>query len=764
MTGKPDYPELASAVQTLLDQLRRRIWRYVWIEGLALAVAWLGFAFWTILAIDWFFEPPPAVRVVFQAVVIAGLVAIVVQRIVQRLRVPLSDASMALLLERYYPQFNESLITAVELSSPRVPPTDCNPHMLAHTCRLAAEHVQHVRLEQVFNSVPLRRNAAVAVLLGVAIAGFAVNSPDALGVWLRRNLLLSSELWPRNTRLLVDGFRDGVVKVARGSDLTVIAKADLAKPQVPNVVEVRYRTDGGARLHARMIREGTADPHKDKFQDYSHIFAGILTPIQFDVIGGDDAVRNLRVEVVDSPTTTAIVLDCRYPAYAGRTPRSLPVTGVMQIPVGSDVTTRAQANKELETVLVESGAEDSQDPPAVLRPARGSNRRQFTYRLSTFSADTTLAFTLLDTDGIKSREPVRVTLAALPDEKPQVNVHLGGIGSAITNRARLPAVGRVSDDYGIAKTWFDYTINQKASSAGPSRSFSGNPTDLAINQAMEVGDLKLTAGQKLSVSLKAADRCDLTPEPNVGSSDRWLLDVVTPEQLRTMLESRELVLRQRFESIIQDVTETRDLLARMEFSSKAAPAAGEKKPSASEKKDAGREPGEASGGEPGDKAAASQPVSPERMTALRTLRVERAMQNSQKDAQEILGVADAFSDIREELINNRIDTEELKQRLENGIASPLRRVANEMFPELDHRLDKLQAAIADENASPENLARATQQLDSILAALRRVLDRMIELEDFNEAVELLREIVHDQDRLHDLTKQRQKQKLRDLLE
>ena len=41
-----------------------------------------------------------------------------------------------------------------------------------------------------------------------------------------------------------------------------------------------------------------------------------------------------------------------------------------------------------------------------------------------------------------------------------------------------------------------------------------------------------------------------------------MLDVVTPEQLRALLESRELVLRQRFESIMREMTETRDLLAR----------------------------------------------------------------------------------------------------------------------------------------------------------------------------------------------------------
>ena len=55
-------PELAPAVHWTLAALRRRIRRYVWLEGLTTAIAWLGVAFWGSLAIDWLFEPPPLVR------------------------------------------------------------------------------------------------------------------------------------------------------------------------------------------------------------------------------------------------------------------------------------------------------------------------------------------------------------------------------------------------------------------------------------------------------------------------------------------------------------------------------------------------------------------------------------------------------------------------------------------------------------------------------------------------------------------------------
>ena len=51
----------------------------------------------------------------------------------------------------------------------------------------------------------------------------------------------------------------------------------------------------------------------------------------------------------------------------------------------------------------------------------------------------------------------------------------------------------------------------------------------------------------------------------------------------------------------------------------------------------------------------------------------------------------------------------------------------------------------------------------ILVAMQHVLGRMLELESFNEAVELLRTIIDAQDKLDEQTRQRHKQRLHDLL-
>src|SRR5690606_17987461 len=72
------------------------------------------------------------------------------------------------------------------------------------------------------------------------------------------------------------------------------------------------------------------------------------------------------------------------------------------------------------------------------------------------------------------------------------------------------------------------------------------------------------------------------------------------------------------------------------------------------------------------------------------LQIQQAQRQSEKSADEVLGVAAAFRAIREELVNNRVDAEDRQSRLENLIAAPLQRIGGTMFPELDARLKELE--------------------------------------------------------------------------
>ena len=764
-TSIDNRPSLTPTVKAALGGLRMRIRLYVWLEGLACAVAWLGVAFWLSLAVDWFFEPSVSIRRVILAVVAMVLAGVLAKLIGWRAFARLTDANMATLLERRFAQLDDALLTAVVLTDRRADSAQCNPELLQRTCREAAGRIDGVRLGAVFNPLPLRRSIVAAVLLAGSIGLFEYRFPAAFAVWKERSILLADRLWPRNTRLTVDGFENNVAKVARGSDFTLVAKADMQKEFVPQVVEVRYRIEGGARGRGTMSRLGAARKGTDPFQEYSYAFQGVLAPILFDVVGGDDRIENLRIEVVESPTIRRMLLDCEFPAYMERSPRTLPQTGVMQLPLGTHITVRATANKDLARVQIDAVAGEDAMPCEILQnDPQEPPWRDFQHTLASLDTDTTLLFTLSDTDGITAREPVRLALVSIEDRPPQLALRLGGIGQAITPGASLPAAGPITDDYGVDKLWFVYAIDDEQPAERPIDLPGDNPTEIDFRAAMEVGPLKLVAGQKLLLAVKAADRRDLGEGPNLGTSERWLLDVVTPEQLRGILEARELVLRQRFERIVQEVVESRDSLLRIDFDTPQPPdnADGSSGPTSAETAPAGAEPGDEPGDAPRDKT--HEELSPERQIARRLLRVQRIAQNSRKNAHETSGVADAMDDIRLQLINNGIDTEELKIRLKDQIADPLRVIAETRFPELERRLQRMQQHLDDAPLGREHRAEVRQELDAILLEMRRVLDRMIELEDFNEAVELLRAIIKLQEELDEQTRQRHKAKLRELME
>ena len=323
-----------------------------------------------------------------------------------------------------------------------------------------------------------------------------------------------------------------------------------------------------------MGRSGNAPTEPGSLQNYTHTFRAVLAPLEFYIRGGDDRLGPLHVDVVDSPTIGQMVLHCEYPEYMNRLPRDLPVAGAVSLPRGTRVTVLAETNKDIVQAQIDD-VSDEQTPVAHkfdLTQDGSPGGRRFEYVVEALDRDTTLRFTLLDVDGIRSRDPVRLSLAAIDDEAPQLRVQLSGIGTAITPQARVPISGEISDDYGVAKAWFECHADDKEPVAQPLEIKIDGRDLLMVDEAIEVEHFALAPKQKFHLAVVAADNCGLAGGAKTGVSQRYVLDVVTPEQLRSILEARELLLRRRFETIVQELTETRDGLVRIDLAAAAAPA------------------------------------------------------------------------------------------------------------------------------------------------------------------------------------------------
>ena len=237
-----ESPPLAPRIAALLAGLRLRIRGYVWTEGLAIVVVMLGLAFWGSLLFDWSFEPPWQFRAGMQAVTIVALLYVFYRFIARRAFRRLDDAELAVVLERRFQDFHDSLLTTVELGRPAKRRVRFNSEMLEHTRQEAAERSQAVHLSDVFRMAPLVRTLLAAAALAGSVLAFAMIEREAFGVWTQRILLLDKNVqWPRVNHVRVQDFpADRIRKVAKGSDFEITVAADLTgRFKVPETVQLR---------------------------------------------------------------------------------------------------------------------------------------------------------------------------------------------------------------------------------------------------------------------------------------------------------------------------------------------------------------------------------------------------------------------------------------------------------------------------------------------------------------------------------------------
>jgi len=762
-----EQPELAQGIQGILDGVRRRIRAYVFAEGMAILLLWCGITFWIGLAIDyfpilvWASELPWGVRAFGLSAIGGVAAAIVYWFILRRVFVRLPDASMAIILERRFGHFRDGLVTAVEMR-PGAQGVDAD--MLAASARHAAEAADDVSIGRVFDLPPLIWKWVGCAILLAPIGAFGSYAPDSMKVWVDRMYRLKDTPWPRSAEIEMVGvetvrptsawseilptapvaFRDKVVKGAKGANLKIRVKANAEAAVIPDYCTIYYRAKDGGRGYVNMPKSGSLDDKQQVYAFDGKPFRGVLSELRMDIVGFDHRLRNYRIEVVAPPTVVATNLACTFPSYlqdsetSAWSPREIEYksTGV-KLPKGTRVDVQCRTNKPLQAafaVRLESGETVQTE---LIEPT------VFSIPIVIDKDAVTLEIMLQDADEIVSEQPLKISIQTIHDQPPKVDVRLSGIGAAVTPDFVAPVEGVIVDDFEVARAWFDVTRGEDPKRKYPLKvEGNGDVNDRLDFRLLrsENGGLRISPGDKLRLVIQAVDQYDLEgADPNQGANDGVLLDVVTSTELLAILERRELSLRRRYKQIIEETTQLRDMMLVIR--------SGYKKKDDGE---AGADPRDA-GADPGD----SEGKTPEELLERRRIRVRHGISQSQKLAQEVLGVSLSFSDIREELVNNRVDTEDRKQRIVEQIEQPLVAISEKEYPKLDIILEQLEKDYQDP-ASNASADAAVAQANLILIQLNQVLEAMADIESFNELMELVRGMIQEQEDLIKKTDKKRK--------
>lgn len=770
MASAPKTVDRSPTLEQMLREVRRRIRAYVAVDGLARVVAVACLAFWVAFGLDWLFEPAARVRqgflVAFGVVVAVALYRMVLRRYFARF----GDRNVAMLLERRFRNLDDSLLTAIDLpigtskaATKEAAATTAKLSaparaMLEATQREARSKLAVARLGELFDPRPRAQALLAAVVLILSITGFALASPNLFRLGIDRLSGNSDLLYPRRTRLVVDGFENGEIVVAKGSDLDLIVRADTTM-EIPSRVNLYYESeDGSVEEEFFMEKEGVAKPGIDPFQRYKTPLHGIASTLELDIRGGDARLRDLKIRVVERPQIT-MRLRCKFPPYMNRAD-DLPiaVTGIMPLPQGTLVTVEAEANKPLRRVVIERP--DPQAGPdatgSLVNRATvsetldlvhdGKPATELRFDLGRLDADQLVTIHLYDADGID--DAAKLSLQAVADGPPTFkDLARNGVDTSVTAQARMPFVGKIADDYGLARLWFDYTFDGTEPLQVPVRATAGGARDAVLDEALDLRDITpggtsspLAPGRTVTVVLKAQDNRKLPDQPagNIAAGDSFTFTIVSDTDLLRLLEGREIMFREQFKSLIEKVTRDRDSLVEVG------------RTQATPKTEAGEDADEA------------QPRNRDKII------VDQARSHTLENRSETLVVATGFSGIVAELVNNRVpDSDNLRDRLAADIAAPLKRIGEDKFPDYHTKLTALQLAVDRTTKDPVAIEAARRDAlraaDSILIDMNVVLNKMLELESFKEAVDLLRTIIALQKDIGDKTKAERINILRDRL-
>ncbi len=810
MNQTGNLKSISRPLAKVIGRLRRRIRGLVLLESIGLLITVVAIVAWVAFLVDFlptrfgYAELSRVGRYCAMAVAVTAGSWVLYRWLFSRLQVALKDDSLALLIERRYPDFQDGLVTAVSL-----PGGDQDPYFGDHELRKSTiadveKQLPAVRLSKVVSAQPATRALGLA---GIAIGSLvlaALLAPGNFQLATSRLLLTTDSLWPRQCELELVGIAvvsdtqqpfvadlqpdlkpiDNVIHVTRGSQLRVRIRARLNADNPDSVLpetcwfNYRYREGDGAAGSRRFRKSGVT---QDGIQEY--IFEGeplerTMAGLVFDISGGDDRIGPYQLTLVNQPVVEQTTLTVQYPEYIRSTgelrfaDRETVWTGQADYPQGTMITVNATATEPLQNVFVRIDESDFQSVSV-----RGD---RFSFALPRLIEPTTAEFYLQDAFGLIAANPHVISITPVKDQAPVVRTRLDGIGTAVTPDALIPIAGTLEDDFGLQSAWLEIEIpgqesvveplNTKASAFNVLIDFRERREELGARFRLPPGD-----GNQLSMIVKASDRFDLSDEPNVGSGDRYSLDIVTPEELLRMLEQSEVDQRRRLEQVLRELKEVSSFLGRT--SAEAKPAGIEM-------------------AEPGDQESESLPETPDQppRIELRKLFAQRAILQVDKSSQEIEGSADAFANLKRQLINNRVAGTGREDRYEFQIVRPLQSIvadplaaSRQHLVDVETRLRLIERKSAGNTELPgqqetdDSLATLTvEQLEQELiplvdqsaaevnraiVSLDEIVGRLVKYETQNELLDIVRRMIETQEALLEKTRQeRQKRAFDGLLD
>ncbi len=467
-----------------------------------LAIAYLA----GVYAFDRLFEFQSLTRIALGSAFVAGVLGMLVMRIVSPILRAYHVTDLALIAERTYPQFNGSLITSVEITE--------HDDFAAPLGELAATRLKAIPNFVLINTAKcLRIGLYMLVALAVSVT-IAVSFKAESRAFFAR-LTGANVPYPE-----IPAFSLSIpenIRIAEGSSLTI--GVDVINGYSFSSVLLEIADGSVSSQLMKPVEENS----------FELTLENITRPISVRARANGKISKKHHIEVVSRPAMRSLEIEVEPPSYSGgRRAPLMAGQGNIRVLAGSRVFVSLISTKELQVaaILFADGNK------SLMTIDRALARAEFSAL-----TDTTYTFELRDKEGFDSANLPIYRISILPDKPPIVNLDSPKANRKVAPDGAFRLKARIRDDFGITSAKLYMRLEADSTrEVVIELPIRNGVKDIELNQVIELAPLSLQAGESFTMFIEVRDN---RPDPNIVATSAVTLRAVRPYEL---LEDLQLFL------------------------------------------------------------------------------------------------------------------------------------------------------------------------------------------------------------------------------
>ncbi len=679
--GTPIQQFLATVRQQLIRIHRQE----TLIEFLEKAFYYLGLAVIAVavfIALDAWFQFPPAIRMVFTTILgilLFGVLSIYGWQFLVR-SVTIRDdylRDVAIDLGQQFPDVGDALVDFLDLYHQTVP--EAQEHFRMASLRQLQQIIPLERLQQFSPFQQARAMGRRVMAFSAVLLVLFFTFPGAIKIGLMRVLYPGEDLHRPLPFTLKNVTGD--VQVLKNDPVTLTCQISGVVPDELKLIIQTVTDSAGTVQHNEVPLAVNGNnqyqytiPHVQR--DFQFWFEGALNAVQFKGRVGRSSVGT--VSVISRPMVREIRLKYLPPAYTQEEPRWLdPNTGNVTVLSGSRLSLSVLADRILQEAWVQ--LQDSTRIPLQVRGREAFGEWQVQQSVE-------YQIYVKDLNGALNFQPVTYSLVVIPDAAPQVEILVPGADVDLGEELSVPIKMEATDDYGFSRMWLKGRII-RAGSSGDTVQFQ-QPVPfkvVASGRAVSMiewnlADLYLIPDDYIEYFAEVWDNNTVTG-PSVGRSRTYVIRL--PSLIDLMEESSES-LAEAQDEMEQSLETTHEIRKKLEEINR----------------DLKR-----------DKRLSWEQQKEVEQQLQRHQEVQEKLQEVQRQLQETIEQLDKNAMLSPDVLEKYFELQEMLQKL--------------MPPELQKIMQELQQALQQMN--PQKIQQAMQRLQASLQEFEQQIERTYEL-------------------------------------